>query len=332
MTISQTISSLGTVPTTADPSNFDTNADAFLGTALPGFRTELNTFGTQANALAAAMNSIAAGTAQAIPYTFSTTTTDSDPGAGILRLDNATQASATAIRVDLLGSDATDYTDIIDGFDASTSTVTGQIRLIKVADATKWLVFNVTAVDSSTGYRNITVANVDSSGVDPFSDADALLLTFTRTGDKGDTGASSAGSNSVYVTTGNGWGSTNTRIRRFTTTLVNTGADITYADSAANGASFTINATGIYAMTYGDSHSAAAGWGISVNSSQLTTDVDNITAANRLLYWYLTAANDTVSGSTIALLSSGDVIRPHGYGTSSTTTAYRTYFQITRIG
>jgi len=239
MAITQTITSLGTVPTTADPTNFDTNADTFLGTALPLFRTELDTFGTQANTLAASLNALAAGTAMAIPYTFSTTTTDSDPGAGILRLDNATQASATAIRVDLLGSDTTDYTAIIDDFDSSTNTITGQIRLVKASDPTKWLVFNVTAVDASSGYRNITVTNVDSSGVDPFSDADDLILMFTRTGDVGATGATGAAgaagtgaiiSNIVVATTATTLTSTRTLLQITPTSY---GVRVTLPDATA---------------------------------------------------------------------------------------------------
>lgn len=51
MSITETIPSLGTVPTTDDPDNFDSNADALLGTALPAFRDALNIFSGQANTL-----------------------------------------------------------------------------------------------------------------------------------------------------------------------------------------------------------------------------------------------------------------------------------------
>jgi len=86
----------------------------------------------------------------------------------------------------------------------------------------------------------------------------------------------------VRLHTANGYGSTNTRIRRFTTTVTNTGSDITYADSAANGASFTINTSGIYSISYSDSFTVTGCLGISLNSSQLTTNVISITTADIL--------------------------------------------------
>lgn len=94
--------------------------------------------------------------------------------------------------MDLVGSDGETWTDILNIFDDSTSTVKGYIMLQGVADGTKFIVFSVSALASPTGYKNITVAVVASSDTNPFSDADAVLLKFTRTGDKGETGSSGA--------------------------------------------------------------------------------------------------------------------------------------------
>jgi len=52
MAITETIPSLGTVPTTDDPANFDANADLLLGTSLPNMVTAMNTYAGQANTLA----------------------------------------------------------------------------------------------------------------------------------------------------------------------------------------------------------------------------------------------------------------------------------------
>lgn len=125
------------------------------------------------------------GGAVAIPYTFSTTTTDADPGAGNLRLSNATQTSATAIRADLVASDGTTWTAVIDSLDDSTNTIKGHIRLAKAGDPSKWLLFTVSAVGSESGYRNITVSNVAGSASSPFSNGDPIILHFTRAGDAG---------------------------------------------------------------------------------------------------------------------------------------------------
>lgn len=135
----------------------------------------------------------------------------------------------------------------------------------------------------------------------------------------------------VWLETGNGFGSTNTRIRRFTNSVVNTGSDITYADSATLGATFTINQDGIYAIDAVDSNTAAAfKHGISVNSNQLTTDIGIITASHRLGFAHTSAANFFTQVSAVARLSSGDVVRAHSQtGTNGATSGVM--FRITQL-
>ena len=53
------ITPLPTPPSSADPANFDTRADAFLG-ALPTFATETNAVATELNPLAGAADDILA--------------------------------------------------------------------------------------------------------------------------------------------------------------------------------------------------------------------------------------------------------------------------------
>lgn len=144
----------------------------------------------------------------------------------------------------------------------------------------------------------------------------------------------SPGDHAVIVTTGNGYGSTNTKIRRYTTTQSSVGSHITYADSATNGASFTIAAggAGLYSIYVLDYNSSALGaHGASKNSTQLTTDIVSITAADRVL---------SVLGSTgqpcsiTTRLAEGDVIRPH-HGSGSlpdTSIAARSVFAIRKVG
>ena len=136
-------------------------------------------------------------------------------------------------------------------------------------------------------------------------------------------------SGEVKVHTGNGSGSTNDKIRRFSTTEINTGTSITYADSATDGASFTINEDGIYAISYFDINSAAGQMGASKNSSQLTTAIASITATDRIMYSELEAANGENASVTLKL-ESGDVIRPHNGGSLSGTQTV-IYFHITQV-
>lgn len=147
----------------------------------------------QFDALAASLNSLAAGSANKLAYTIDlSSTTMADPGAGKLRFNSATQNTATALALDVVGSDTVDYTALIGTFSASTSTVLGTLRLEKAADPTKYLLFNVTALTLPTGYRQLTVTCTASSAASPFVANDAVLLSFSRTGDKGDTGSTPA--------------------------------------------------------------------------------------------------------------------------------------------
>jgi hypothetical protein len=114
----------------------------------------------------------------------------------------------------------------------------------------------------------------------------------------------------VRVDTTNGYGSTNTAIRRFTNIRLNQGSDITYADSATLGASFTINTTGVYAISYSDSFASSAYLGISLNSTQLSTSILSITVTNIVTLLQTNASGSGAVAATL-LLTAGDVIRPH---------------------
>ncbi len=131
------------------------------------------------------------GGAITIPYTFSTTITDSDPGAGNLRLSNSTQNLSTVIRTDLTDNLSTDWSAVLLTFADSTNTIKGHIRLLKPSNPAIWMLFTVSALASPTGYKNITVSCIGSSSSSPFTNGDSITLTFSRSGDMGTTLASS---------------------------------------------------------------------------------------------------------------------------------------------
>lgn len=112
----------------------------------------------------------------------------------------------------------------------------------------------------------------------------------------------------------NGYGSTNNKIRRFTTVVTNQGSDITYADSATLGATFTINAAGVYTISYSDNFSSAAEMGISLNSAQLTTSVSSITDADRLSIMSTAGTAYVGQVAWAGYLPAGSVIRAHTTG------------------
>lgn len=125
-----------------------------------------------------------AGASPGINQTYSTTTADADPGAGVFRLNNATPASATAGYFDNLDSSGNTVSSIFDLWDDSTNTTKGSLYIVKTTDASKFVRFNVTgSVVDGTGYRKLTLANGVGSGV--FTNGDTFALTFSRAGDKG---------------------------------------------------------------------------------------------------------------------------------------------------
>jgi hypothetical protein len=126
----------------------------------------------------------AQGPTSGLQQTYSTTTADADPGAGVFRLNNATPASATAAYLDNLDTGGATVSTVFDLWDDSTNTVKGAVLFKKSTDATVWAMFNVTgSVVDGTGYRKLTLANGAGSGA--FTNGDTFAITFFRAGDKG---------------------------------------------------------------------------------------------------------------------------------------------------
>jgi hypothetical protein len=129
----------------------------------------------------------ATGATSGIKQTYSTTTADADPGAGVFRLNHATPASATAAYLDNADAAAATVSTIIDLWDDSTTTTKGYLRFEKSTDPTVWAQFAVTgSVVDGTGYRKVTLGSGAGSGA--FSNGDTFAITFYRTGDKGSDG------------------------------------------------------------------------------------------------------------------------------------------------
>jgi hypothetical protein len=138
-----------------------------------------NSATASANSATAAANSVAA-----LPFNFSTTTTDADPGAGIFRLNNAAPGSATAAYIDNVDSDGVTATGVLDTWDDSTSAVRGVLTIRSKTNATIRHSYKVTgSVVDGTGYRKLTLAYVGGSGT--LTNGAAHWLFFDRTGDNG---------------------------------------------------------------------------------------------------------------------------------------------------
>lgn len=117
-----------------------------------------------------------------------------------------------------------------------------------------------------------------------------------------------------------GIGSVNTRIRRFLTVNENTGEGIDWAftQSATLGDSVTILRSGIYSIYYIEYQQTNNGYfGISINSTQLTTSIALINPAHVFSAMMSSSTNyHAVSQSRTAYIAASSVLRAHVGGAS----------------
>lgn len=143
--------------------------------------------------------------------------------------------------------------------------------------------------------------------------------------------AITSSNSSIRLHTRNGFGSINTKVRRFLTVAEYIGTDITYVDSATLGAYFVINTSDVYSISTTDS-SSSSGYstvGISLNSTQLTTNIASINSADILAFNGAGATNFPSSCAWSGHLPAGSIIRAHKDGLSGTDV--QAFFSIARV-
>jgi len=132
-----------------------------------------------------------------------------------------------------------------------------------------------------------------------------------------------------------GWGSTDTKIRRFGASAdTETGDAFTVTSSATEGTYVTCNRDMIASITWCDRLAAASAFtlGLSLNSSALTTGIDSAVPPVLLA---LHQQSDDQSFHTIYItqnFSKGDKIRPHGDGNTSMQSGdHRSFFKAQEV-
>ena len=191
---------------------------------------------------------VSAVAAQVIGYDFSTTTAMADPGSGNVRFNNGTLASVSQIALDDLDKNGVDQSAFIALFDDSTNTVKGTL-VFRTAGGDV-ATFNITGLTDNTGWNQIAVTHVASSGT--FSNGEDTFIGFTRAGDKG---ADGEGSGDV---TGPGSATDNTVARYNSTTgKLLQGSGVTIDDSNNVGAA-SLTLTTDLAVAHGGTGSSSA--------------------------------------------------------------------------
>lgn len=117
-----------------------------------------------------------------ILLTWDTGTSDADPGAGKIRANNASLASATQLYIDDLNRAGSNIEAFLLALDDSSSAVKGQLVLTDPATEAQ-ATFNVTAVTDATGYVKVTVSYL--AGATSFTNGNPINFQFARSGDAG---------------------------------------------------------------------------------------------------------------------------------------------------
>jgi hypothetical protein len=100
-------------------------------------------------------------------------TADSDPGAGLLKWNNATQASATVLYLDDTTSDGVSLTAWWAALDAG-----GFCYLQHATDQDTWQIWEITTVTDASGYVKFAVTLLANG--DSFADGDPMLVTLQQ--------------------------------------------------------------------------------------------------------------------------------------------------------
>jgi hypothetical protein len=120
-------------------------------------------------------------------YLFSTNTADSDPGSGKLKFNNITLSSASLMFIDDQDVNSTDIQTFLRTVDDSTSTIKGHFRISNRLNADDFALFTVSGINEVSGYFQVSCSYISGSAT-AFSNQEDVIITFARTGDRGDTG------------------------------------------------------------------------------------------------------------------------------------------------
>ena len=168
----------------------DTVTASVSAVSAGGSPTASATYTASSGALALAFglvtgNTGATGNSAGMQLTFSNSTSDADPGAGKLALNNGTIASVTEMYFDDVDDNGATISTFVQSFDdISNATARGIISIEKEGTPATFALFKVTgAVTNASGYTKVPVGHLASNG--SFSNADGIRVDFNYSGADG---------------------------------------------------------------------------------------------------------------------------------------------------
>lgn len=190
----------------------DTVTASVSAVSAGGTPTASATYTASSGALALAFglvtgNTGATGNSAGMQLTFSNSTSDADPGAGKLALNNGTIASVTEMYFDDVDDNGATISTFVQSFDdISNATARGIIHIEKEGTPATFALFKVTgAVTNASGYTKVPVGHLASNG--SFSNSDGIRVDFSYSGSDGSGAMSnftlSDGSNTQTIADGN---------------------------------------------------------------------------------------------------------------------------------
>ena len=127
----------------------------------------------------------ATGNSAGLQMTFNNSTSDADPGAGKLALNNGTLSSVSVMFFDDADDNGADISSFVQSFDdASNVTAKGLIHIEKEGTASTFALYKVTgAITDASGYTKVPVSHLVSNGT--FSNSDGIRVDFSYSGNDG---------------------------------------------------------------------------------------------------------------------------------------------------
>lgn len=125
------------------------------------------------------------GSDAGLDLTWSSATSDADPGAGKLAFNNGTVGSVSIIYIDDVDDHSVNISSFVQSWDdVSNATSRGILLITKEGTSSTYAMFKVTgAVTNASGYSKVAVTHVVSNGT--FSNTDGITVQFSYSGNDG---------------------------------------------------------------------------------------------------------------------------------------------------
>lgn len=121
-------------------------------------------------------------------YDFDTDTSASDPTQGFVRLNMADVEMATNMYIDPLDKDSNDIMNFLENINTNTSSIKGFAKIEKESNSSIFVLYAINDLTDNTGWYTINISMASGMTGSIFSDNEAVVVCFVRSGDKGEKG------------------------------------------------------------------------------------------------------------------------------------------------